>query len=223
MFSTSTYWLGSSNQRKLCCISKSTTKHQQKWDWNLDLCWVSYGYLIACLWISLLNTYIGIEVVHMWFSKAKIHTVFECGVINKIWRCSPISFEHVFFDPHLTTHQSDPKHGQKLDLKLNISSFSYGYWECMFVDFFYWILKSFHLCSLLSVEWLIISNTTSKHYTVMNVGTHSELPQDNIVLPCTCGTQRCHCNRKLKPDILYVIGHPYNNPPLVTPTPWLAI
>ena len=46
----------------------------------------------------------------------------------------------------------------------------------------------------------------------MNAGTHSELPQENMVptwlLPCTCGAQRCHCSAKLKPDILCVIGHP---------------
>ena len=51
----------------------------------------------------------------------------------------------------------------------------------------------------------------------MNAGTHNELSQINTIptwlLPCTCGAQRCHCFAMLKPDILCVIGHPYNHPP----------
>ena len=51
----------------------------------------------------------------------------------------------------------------------------------------------------------------------MNAGIYNDSPQENIVpawlLPCTCDTQRCHCNALLKPDILCVIGHPYNFPP----------
>ena len=50
----------------------------------------------------------------------------------------------------------------------------------------------------------------------MNAGIYNERAQENTVptwlLPCTCGTQRCHCNAMFKPDILCVIGHPYDHP-----------
>ena len=35
----------------------------------------------------------------------------------------------------------------------------------------------------------------------------------NWLLPCTCGTQRCHCNSRFKPNILCVQGLPYQNTP----------
>jgi hypothetical protein len=61
----------------------------------------------------------------------------------------------------------------------------------------------------------------------MNAGTYNESPQENTVpkwlLLCTCITQRCHCNARLKPDILCVICHPYNSPPPETPTPEITI
>ena len=42
-------------------------------------------------------------------------------------------------------------------------------------------------------------------------------PQENTVppwlLPCTCETRRCHCNARLKPDILCIRGLSYNDPP----------
>ena len=61
----------------------------------------------------------------------------------------------------------------------------------------------------------------------MNLGTHNELPQESTMppwlLPCACGAQRCHCSTKLKPDILCVIGHPYDHPPPVTLAPELTI
>ena len=51
----------------------------------------------------------------------------------------------------------------------------------------------------------------------MNVGTFNDNPQENTVpnwlLPCTCGTQRCHCNSRFRPDILCVKGLPYQNEP----------
>ena len=51
----------------------------------------------------------------------------------------------------------------------------------------------------------------------MNTGTVNNNPQENTVppwlLPCSCMTQRCHCNARLKPDILCVKGLPYNDPP----------
>ena len=33
----------------------------------------------------------------------------------------------------------------------------------------------------------------------------------NWLLPCTCGTQRCHCNTRCRPDILCLRGLPYQN------------
>ena len=61
----------------------------------------------------------------------------------------------------------------------------------------------------------------------MKAGTYNELPQDNIVptwlLPCTCNTQRCHCNARLKPDITCIIGHPYKSPPPVEPKSTITI
>ena len=51
----------------------------------------------------------------------------------------------------------------------------------------------------------------------MNAGIFNNNPQENTVppwlLPCTCETQQCHCNARLKPDILCVRGLPYNDPP----------
>ena len=73
------------------------------------------------------------------------------------------------------------------------------------------------------IRKLIISNKISRHYTLMNACTYNGLPQENIVptwlLPRTCGAQRCHCNTTFKPDILCIIGHPYNHPPPEAPTP----
>ena len=64
---------------------------------------------------------------------------------------------------------------------------------------------------------LLLSNKISSHYILMNASTYNRLRQDNIVptwlLPCTCGAQRCHCNARFKPNILCIIGHPYNHPP----------
>jgi hypothetical protein len=61
----------------------------------------------------------------------------------------------------------------------------------------------------------------------MNANTYNGLPQDNTIptwlLPCTCGTQRCHCNAIFKPYILCIIGHPYNYPPPEAPTPKITI
>ena len=61
----------------------------------------------------------------------------------------------------------------------------------------------------------------------MNAGTYNELPQENTVptwlLPCTCNTQRCSCNARLKPDIICLLGHPYNSPPPDAPTPTITI
>ena len=61
----------------------------------------------------------------------------------------------------------------------------------------------------------------------MNAGIYNDSPQENTVpawlLPCTCATHRCHCNARLKPDILCVIGHPHNSPPPEAPKPDITI
>jgi len=61
----------------------------------------------------------------------------------------------------------------------------------------------------------------------MNAGTYNEQPPENTVppwlLPCTCNTPRCHCNARLKPDILCILGHPYNSPPPEAPSPIITI
>ena len=84
-----------------------------------------------------------------------------------------------------------------------------------------------HNKAVWEIRKLIVSTQISRQYTLMNEGTHNELPQDNTLppwlLPCTCDTQRCHRNAKLKPDILCIIGHPYNHPPPETPTPDITI
>ena len=84
-----------------------------------------------------------------------------------------------------------------------------------------------HNKAVWEIRKLILSTKISRHHTLMNVGTHNELPQENTVptwlLPWTHGAQRCHCNIMLKLDILCIIGHPYNHPPLEAPTPELTI
>ena len=61
----------------------------------------------------------------------------------------------------------------------------------------------------------------------MNAGTFNNTPQENTVpnwlLPCTCGTQRCDCNSRFRPDILCVRGLPYQNDPPVDIDPNLTI
>ena len=48
------------------------------------------------------------------------------------------------------------KHLQKLDGKLDLPLFSYGHWKCMFVDFLVEYISPPKLCSLLSVQQLIL-------------------------------------------------------------------
>ena len=80
-----------------------------------------------------------------------------------------------------------------------------------------------HNKAIWEIRKLILSTKISRQYTLMNVGTHNKLPQENTVLtwllPCICGTQRCHCYARFKLDILCVIGHPYNHLPPETPPP----
>ena len=50
---------------------------------------------------------------------------------------------------------------------------------------------------------------------------------DNTVLqwllPCSCTQTRCHCNARLKPDILCAQGIPYNGTPPLHPDPNIKI
>jgi hypothetical protein len=61
-------------------------------------------------------------------------------------------------------------------------------------------------------------------YDFMNVGYFNNNPPDNTVpqwlLPCTCLTQRCQCNSRLRSDILCIQGAPYlgNLPTCVDPS-----
>jgi hypothetical protein len=61
----------------------------------------------------------------------------------------------------------------------------------------------------------------------MNAGTFNNTPQENTVphwlLPCTCSTQRCHCNSIFRPNILCVRGLPYQNDPPTDIIPNLII
>ena len=60
----------------------------------------------------------------------------------------------------------------------------------------------------------------------MNVGTFNNNPLENTIplentvspwlLPFTCRLQRCHCNARFKPDIIYVKGLPYQANPSTT-------
>jgi hypothetical protein len=51
----------------------------------------------------------------------------------------------------------------------------------------------------------------------MNAGYYNKNPPNNTVpswlLPCTCLTQRCQCNARLRPDILCIHGIPYQGTP----------
>ena len=89
------------------------------------------------------------------------------------------------------------------------------------------LITNRHNKAVWEIRKLLISNKITRYYTLMNAGIYNDSPQENTVptwlLPCTCDTQRCHCNARLKPDILCVIGHPYNTPPPETPTQELTI
>ena len=88
------------------------------------------------------------------------------------------------------------------------------------------LITKIHNKAIWEMRKLIVSTRISRHYILMNAWTHNELSQENMVppwsLPCTCDTQRCHCNARLKPNLLCIIGHPYNTP-LETPTPDITI
>ena len=78
-----------------------------------------------------------------------------------------------------------------------------------------------HNKAVWEIRKLNISSKISRHYTLMNAGTYNGFPQENTVptwlLPCTCSAQRCQYNARFKPDILCIIGHPYDDPPPKSP------
>ena len=77
------------------------------------------------------------------------------------------------------------------------------------------------------IRKLLISSENPRCFTLMNVGTFNNNPQENTVppwlLPCTCGQQRCHCNARLKHYLLCIKGLPYQNNPPPSPTANLTI
>jgi ribonuclease HI len=77
------------------------------------------------------------------------------------------------------------------------------------------------------IRKLLISSEKSRCFTLMNAGIFNNNPQENTVpswlLPCTCNTQRCHCNARFRPDILCVKGLPYQNDPPTNIDPSLTI
>ena len=89
------------------------------------------------------------------------------------------------------------------------------------------LITNRHNKAVWEIRKLLISNKVTRHYTLMNAGIYNNSPQENTIppwlLPGTCVTPRCHCNARLKPDILCVLGHPYNSPPPVAPTPDITI
>jgi hypothetical protein len=64
---------------------------------------------------------------------------------------------------------------------------------------------------------LLIYSPLSRCMTLMNAGYYNKNPPNNTVpswlLPCTCLTQRCQCNARLRPDILCIHGIPYQGTP----------
>ena len=69
------------------------------------------------------------------------------------------------------------------------------------------------------IRKFLISNTKIWCFTLVNAGKSDGQTQENIIpnwlLPCSCTNQiqRCTCNAKLRPDVLYILNHPYNVEP----------
>jgi hypothetical protein len=84
-----------------------------------------------------------------------------------------------------------------------------------------------HNNAIWELHKFFLSNKTSRCLTLINVGRHNNKPQDNIVLawllPCTCLTKSYHCNARLKPDILLILNHLYDQPPPLHPAPNVII
>jgi hypothetical protein len=79
------------------------------------------------------------------------------------------------------------------------------------------------------IRKLLISNTKSRCFTLVNAGKADGQTQENTVpnwlLPCSCNiqTQRCQCNSKLRLDILCIRNHPYNAEPPQEPNHTLTV
>ena len=77
------------------------------------------------------------------------------------------------------------------------------------------------------IRKLLISSEKSRCFTLMNVGTFNNNPKENTIpswlLPCTCGTQRCHYNARFRSDILCVKGLSFQNVHPVDMDPYLTI
>jgi hypothetical protein len=73
-----------------------------------------------------------------------------------------------------------------------------------------------HNKAVYEIHKLLISNTKSRCFILVNVGKFDGQTQENTVpnwlLPCNCNnqTQRYQCNARLRPDILCIRNHPYN-------------
>jgi hypothetical protein len=86
-----------------------------------------------------------------------------------------------------------------------------------------------HNKAVQEIHKFLISNTESHCYILMNAGKIDDQPQENTMpqwlLPCACNnqTQRCQCNAKLRPYILYIRNHPYNAEPPNQPNPTLTV
>jgi hypothetical protein len=74
---------------------------------------------------------------------------------------------------------------------------------------------------------LLVSTAKTQCFILMNAGTYNDSPPDNSIpewlLPCTCQTPRCHCNSRLRPDILCLEGHPYGSTPPPGPSSNLTV
>jgi hypothetical protein len=79
------------------------------------------------------------------------------------------------------------------------------------------------------IRKLLISNTKSQCFILVNAGKSDGQTQENTVpnwlLPCSCNnqTQRCQCNARLRPDILCIQNHPYNAEPPQEPNHTLTV
>jgi hypothetical protein len=79
------------------------------------------------------------------------------------------------------------------------------------------------------IQKLLISNTKSRCFTLVNAGKSDGQTQENTVpnwlLPCSCNhqTQRCQCNTKLRRDILCIRNHPYNAIPPQEPNHTITV
>jgi hypothetical protein len=86
-----------------------------------------------------------------------------------------------------------------------------------------------HNKAVQEIRKLLISNTKSQCFTLVNAGKSDGHTQENIVpnwlLPCSYNnqTQRCQCNARLIPDILCICNHLDNAEPPQEPNQTLTI